>query len=178
MNTSTFLQKTGATQILRVRQLMSSYPYCMKVIWPKNEAFYSLCYTRGESEIAHPVVRECNGLILEAKTNNVICYSIDVPDELSVSDAARIGKQKGWNIARVIPDGSLIKLYKYDGVWRTGTTKVPDANDANWYGPNFHVMFMECVNKLCPDLLDKLDSGFTYSWLMCHPQNRIVDSNT
>ena len=78
-------------------------------------------------------------------------------------------------------DGTMINVFynKYDTSnpgWKIATRSIMDAK-TNFYHHNksksFHDMFYECLHHAQFDL-DTLDKRFSYSFVMQHPQNRIV----
>jgi len=84
-------------------------------------------YHQKDSPDAHPVVRECRGIILdEANDWRVVCRAFDRFFNYGEGHAADID----WSTARVQEklDGSLCVMYHYAGKWHVATSGSPDAS--------------------------------------------------
>lgn len=84
-------------------------------------------YHQKDSPSAHPVVRECRGIILdEANDWKVVCRAFDRFFNHGEGHAAEID----WASARVQEklDGSLCVMYHYAGEWHVATSGSPDAS--------------------------------------------------
>lgn len=154
------------------RELISKKPYCVKVTEKGNLVCFK--YSQIDSDFHNPIVRECRGIILEKDTWNVVAYAFNKFGNYGESYADEID----WPSARVGEkvDGSLIKIYFYDGEWRVGTNSTIDANDAELSSPPYH-NFMELFNvaaDICGLNYDKLDPHFTYIFELRSPYNRVV----
>jgi hypothetical protein len=118
---------------------------------------------------------QCNGVILERSTNEVICMCQPKMRELaSHADAIELVKQNYNNNIRLeyCEDGTIIRLYNYNNTWYTATTKCIDANTSFWSSKkNFDTMFWEIFDS---SLLPTLDKDFTYVFVLLHKENRIV----
>lgn len=139
-----------------------------------------LNYNQVNSPKTHPVVMECRGLILEYKDSEfkVVCRPFkrffnhgEAPDTLTDFD---------FNRAEVMekPDGSLIKIYSYNGKWEIATRGTAYAESENYTGGVFREMVLnafslaeESLNK-CAD--DYLTRECTHLYEFTSPDNRIV----
>lgn len=174
-----FLERNNLTYPHDINSELNKAPYFITARWNNNKV-YCLNYTPGKSRVNDVLVREANGIILTQRENKIVCYGIDVFEEMGIELNSDIMKKIETNIAKVheIPDGSFIKLYYFDNKWILATTKIADAKDAYWYGcPNFHDMFMEILHDKYPGLLNDLNKQYTYVFLMQHPHNRIVNDS-
>ena len=109
---------------------------------------------------------ECNGIIMEKNTNNIVC--VPQPKLLPFSSNLVNGKMR----LEYCEDATRISLYSYKNVWYTATTKCIDAKFSFWSSEKtFDEMFWETFDK---SFLDILDSEFTYTFLLVHKENRIV----
>ena len=113
------------------------------------------------------ILKQYRGIILEKNTNKPVCYTFDkmsrhFPDEWDLKDC-KIMKSY---------DGSQIKLFYYDNKWVVSTTRRIDA-DKSYYFSN--KSFMEMWKDASKQLdLNKLNTDCCYSFLMAHPDNRVV----
>ena len=146
-------------------------------------------------DINDPIVRSCRGVVIENETNRVICY----PPEKSVSLAQVFGndddstpivlntdgqggvgdntdKQSIVPIIGVRPhisnpelpnqyvyaesyiDGTMVNMFYHQGEWKISTRSNIGANNNYYSKRSFRELFKE----------------FTYSWVLCHPENQIV----
>jgi hypothetical protein len=111
--------------------------------------------------------RECNGLVFEKGTNRLIVANqnkmIDIDDNIVVNENMRV---------EYCEDGTIIRLYHYNGKWNTATTKCIDARDSFWSSnKTFDEMFWELFDM---ELLEKLNKNSTYIFVLLHPENNIV----
>ena len=118
---------------------------------------------------------QCNGLIFERSTNELVCICQPKINELSChADAINLVKQNYNSNIRLeyCEDGTIIRLYNYNNKWYTATTKCIDANNSFWSSKkNFDTMFWEIFDSA---LLPTLDKNFTYFFVLLHKENRIV----
>lgn len=154
------------------RELISEKPYCIKVT--EKEDLVCFKYSQIDSDFNEPLVRECRGIILEKDTWNVVCYPFKKFFNYGESYADEID----WKSAKVTSkeDGSLIKVYFYNGEWRVGTNSTIDAEDAVLNSPyyrNFRELFDVAANN-CKFDFDRLDPNYTYLMELCSRYNTIV----
>jgi len=118
---------------------------------------------------------QCNGLIFERSTNEIVCICQPKITELEChTDAINLVKQNYDSNIRLeyCEDGTIIRLYNYNNTWYTATTKCIDANNSFWSSKkNFDTMFWEIFDST---LLPTLDKNFTYFFILLHKENRIV----
>jgi hypothetical protein len=133
-----------------------------------------------------------NGVVLEKGTNNVVAECVDVLyEDLEVEKLNELlvkgyreketndeGEQvysDDTNEYRVeyAEDGTMIRLYNYNGEWHTATTKCIDARNSYWVTDkySFDEMFYDAVER---DVIQKLDKSLTYCFVLKHPLNRLV----
>lgn len=118
---------------------------------------------------------QCNGIIFESSTNNVVCMCQTKIQEISSHSEATELVQSNLNRnirLEYCEDGTIIRLYNYNNVWYTATTRCIDANNSFWTSKkNFDTMFWEIFDS---SLLPTLDKNFTYIFVLLHKENRIV----
>jgi hypothetical protein len=117
---------------------------------------------------------QCNGMILEKNTNKIVCASQNVfseADDLSqlMANLSESGVQYRIEYCE---DGTLIRLYHYNGSWHTSTNRCIDGKDSFWTSQKtFDALFWELFNRAS---LDSLDQNYTYLFILLHSENRIV----
>ena len=127
-----------------------------------------------EADFSDLIVCEARGIIIDLHALKVVCWPFDKFFNVQERYAAKID----WSTARVLEkvDGSLIKLYWYDGEWRYATSSTCDVEDAiiSWHvGYTFKDVLVKAINY--GDIpLDKLDKDYTYMFELVSPMTQIV----
>lgn len=153
-------------------ELLSSPPYSLSIKRKDTRILFK--YSQIDSDFSLEIVREARGLILEDKTWNVVCY----PFKKIFNYGEAYADEIDWKSAKVTSkeDGSLIKVYFYNGEWRVGTNSTIDAEDAVLNSPyyrNFRELFDVAANN-CKFDFDRLDPNYTYLMELCSCHNTIV----
>jgi hypothetical protein len=115
------------------------------------------------------LVHQYRGVIVEKGTNRPLCYTFNkmsrhLPDEWELSDC-RVTESC---------DGSQIKVFYYakEGYWVVSTTRRIDASRSYFFSnKSFMEMFQESSQNLN---WDRLNKDCCYSFVMAHPDNRVV----
>lgn len=127
-----------------------------------------------ESILYKQLQLECNGLIFEKDTNKIVCMAQNKFN--IVKNSSALPTLTGSEKFRIeyCEDGTVIRLYNYNGKWYTSTSKCIDARKSFWSSnKTFHDMFFEIFNE-SGNNIDELDVSFTYSFILIHKDNRIV----
>ena len=153
-------------------ELLSSPPYFLSI--KRKDTLILFKYSQIDSDFSLEIVKEARGLILEDKTWNIVCYPFKKFFNYGESYADEID----WETAKVTSkeDGSLIKIYNYNGEWRVGTNSTIDAEDAVLNSPyyrNFRELFDVAADNCGLDF-DKLNPNYTYLMELCSRHNTIV----
>ncbi len=137
-----------------------------------------LNYSQIESPKTHPVVRECRGAIM-SKSGEVICRPFDRFYNLGEAPET----QKHLDINRTIAveklDGSLIKLYHWNGSWELATRgSAFGENEVFDHGITFRQLALQAFGlteeefqRTCSD---SLQENVTYLFELTSPLNRVV----
>ena len=131
-------------------------------------------YNQFNSDFSNNVVRESRGIILEKGTWNIVAHPFDKFFNHGEAYAYNLMLNDSHVMEKA--DGSIIKVYFYDGEWRVATNGTIDANDAaNMDGISFAKIFFDVVSK---EDFDKVTADFspnlTYIFELIHPSNQIV----
>lgn len=153
-------------------ELLSSPPYSLSIKRKDTRILFK--YSQIYSDFSLEIVREARGLILEDKTWNVVCY----PFKKFFNYGEAYADEIDWKSAKVTSkeDGSLIKVYFYNGEWKVGTNSTIDAEDATLNSP-YYKNFMELFDVAadnCKFDFDKLNPNYTYLMELCSCHNTIV----
>ena len=136
----------------------------------KHLGLYILKYT-DKKDFSDPRKKFCRGLILEAGTGMPIC----VPPEKSMNFPhflQLIGEDE-WKDVRIeaFPDGTMINVFNYDEKWHISTRSKIGAQCRFFGNKYFNEMFDEAKGVIDYQLLNP---ELTYSFVLRHPDNRIV----
>lgn len=153
-------------------ELLTSPPYSLSIKRKDTRILFK--YSQIDSDFSLEIVREARGLILEDKTWNIVCY----PFKKFFNYGEAYADEIDWESARIFEkvDGSLIKVYYYNGKWRFGTNSTIDANDAELSAPPYET-FMELFDvaaDVCGLDYDRLDPHYTYIFELRSPYNKVV----
>lgn len=157
-----------------IKYLLTNEPYNLIIKEDKdNESLYMVTYDKKKSNMKNDIVKECRGLILEKNTNKIICYTFNKSLDIDPCNL-ECPSELDWKntIIEKSVDGTQIRLYYYNDKWNYSTTRCIDANKARWYNKrSFYEMFKDVDNLIN---YDKLDKNSCYSFVLKHPDNRIV----
>ena len=122
-----------------------------------------------------PLIRSCRGVIVQEEPLKVLAYTFSKPRD------GRTSLAKGdvnlditqFNVEELI-DGSFIKLFYHNSMWNVSTHRCINSKKAifNNY-KSFYDMWMEAKTNSGLNY-DDLSTSNTYSFVLCHPENRIV----
>lgn len=153
--------------------------------YKSNDDLYLISSEHSESSNNDHVLTEfemqCNGLILEKKTNKLVCANNNIMFNLKTFDDVHAllnkctieGKKTRLEYCE---DGTIVRLYNYKDTWYTATNKCIDAKNSFWCSDkSFDTMFWEVFDK---NMLNNLDKNFTYVFILLHKENRIVVRHT
>jgi len=129
---------------------------------------YLIKYNKNISDMSDEEVRCCRGLILEKGSNKLLC----VPPFKSIKfeDFSNIIPKLSDTIYEEFIDGTMINLHWYKE-WVISTRSRQGA-DCNWFSnKTFSELFSESSSNLNCENLDK---NFCYTFVLQHPDNRIV----
>lgn len=124
--------------------------------------------------ILSPLQMECNGLIFEKDTNNIVCMAQNKFTDIDDDEIQDLLLVNSIHRTEYCEDGTVIRLYHYRGKWFTATTRCIDARKSHWSSDKtFDEMFWEIFNNPENNTPD-LDPSYTYSFIIVHKENRIV----
>ena len=154
------------------RELLAAKPYCIKIVEDGNLVLFK--YSQVDSDFFNPIVKECRGIILEKDTWEVVAYAFNKFGNFGEAYADKIDWESA--VVETKEDGSLIKVYFYDGEWRVGTNGTIFAENAELNsGPykNFRQLFDAAAEKCGLDF-SRLNRYYTYNFELCSEFNVIV----
>lgn len=151
-----------------------------------------LNYNQIGSPKTHPVVMECRGLILEMGSLRVVSRGFDRFFNYGEAPEFSSFKFEDAEVCEKI-DGSLIKVYNYDGTWHISTRGTAFAeSECNGFGLTFRDLVLRAMPEAVrfrgdgePFFITKdeafqdscnfwMDSDWTYIFEFTSAENRIV----
>lgn len=137
-----------------------------------------------DADFSNTLIRQANGIILEKNTNKLLHYSFPkcyegLEDDFLEKTIKNEIENSDDFVIELYFDGSMIKLYYYDGVWNVSTSKHLLAKENKWTSKkSFDILFKEAIEVTYSteyeDFLDKLDKNYCYTFLLQHPENHMI----
>jgi hypothetical protein len=129
-----------------------------------------------KTNVLNTLQRQCNGLIFEKNTNKLVaaCQNkiTNIEDKNEMKELIDNIKNEKHIRMEYCEDGTIMRLYNYNGEWYTATTRCINGSDSYWSSnKTFDDMFWETFNR---KNIDKLDENKTYIFILLHTENRIV----
>lgn len=124
-------------------------------------------------DFANPLVQESRGIIIDYTVPRVVCWPFRKFGNWQESYADEID----WSTARVQEkvDGSIIKLYMYQGAWHWATNGMIDAADADcMYSSKNFLEVIKSASNYGKIEFDKLDRDYTYIFELVSPDTKVV----
>ncbi len=148
-------------------------PYSITI--KRKDNFIIFNYSQIDSDFYNPIVKECRGIILENSTYKPVCVPFFKFHNYGEIYADIID----WNTARIQEkvDGSLIKLWNYNGEWKVSTSGTIDAHDAELQSDVKYKTYFELFQVAAKNSnldISKLNKNCTYMFELVSPYNRVV----
>ena len=124
---------------------------------------YLVKYDKTKSVMENEDVMKCRGIILEKDTNKLVC--------VSPQKSININKNSEGVVIEEFYDGTMINMFRHNDVNYVSTRSCLGAHNKYRSIKTFNTMFSECIDF---EIFDKLDGDYCYSFLLQHPDNRIV----
>lgn len=166
----TFLQQNNILNFDQLKTFLENDPYKLKIKVDNKYPTLCIIILNNESNINEPVVRFCNGIILEKESLKIICYTFN-----KCMDENKIDEELFTNNLYIEPsyEGTLIRVFHYNNEWFYTTKKMINARRAKWISPkSFFDLFQETLPN--PNIDEYLDKTNCYSFILIHHENNIV----
>ena len=115
----------------------------------------------------------CRSVVVN-KDNQIICFSPpkSIPYDHFMNKQS---ESEDEVVAQEFVEGTMVNVFwdKNTGIWEIATRNTVGALSCFYNKKTFRDMFMETANS-CGLILDDLDTTYCYSFVMQHPDNRIV----
>lgn len=136
-----------------------------------EKGLYLVKYDKLKSDMSDEDVQKCRGLIMSIEDNTLVC----VPPfkSLKLNDFSNIAPDTSKIIYEDFLDGTMINIFNWKDEWLISTRSKIGA-DCRWFSKK---TFLELFNDSSEDLdYEKLDKNCCYTFVLQHPDNRIVKS--
>jgi len=164
-----FVNINNITSFEVLKKTVEAEPYFLKVKEDNKCPELALIHSQNNSDFTLPIVRICNGLIIEKNNLKIVCFTFEkLKDDTTPVD------EVNYNDCYIedATEGSLVRLFFYNNTWQLSTKKCLCASSSKWISnKNFQELFMESTSA---ELLTKLNPNNCYSFIMCHPENNII----
>lgn len=122
---------------------------------------------------AIPSVRHIRGSIIDVDKEKLIVQSFPFPEEFEINEIENFNSNifDGNHYFSIGKEGTIIRLFYYNGEWQLSTHRRIDGKKSRWAGPSFGSIFNEVWN---PENYNLLNKDYVYILLIQHPENRIV----
>ena len=153
---------------------LAAAPYYLKISYDDKLVMFK--YNQISSDFSLPIVREARGIIFDWSTWTCVCRAFDKFGNYGESYVPDID----WSTAFVSEkiDGSLMKVYWYDGEWRVatnGTINAFNAEVGDAAGHTFGGLFnMALCNDGQRSFFQKLDTNKCYMFELVSPYTKVV----
>ena len=164
-----FIANNNITSYEVLKSQLEASPYNLKLKEDDAIAKLALIHSQDTSDFTSLIVKSCNGLVIEKETLKVVCYTFDKFND-SVEPVSEVD-YANCSIQDAI-EGTLLRVYFYDGAWRISTKKCLCAGKSRWVSEkNFQDLFIECHGIR---LFEHLNKDWCYSFIMAHPENNVL----
>lgn len=156
------------------RELLKKPPFNLIINeYPDGRVIFK--YIQFASDFTKELVRESRGIILQKDTWDVVCLPFSKFFNFGEPNAYDLNITKSSILEKT--DGSIIKVYNYNGKWRVATNGTIEADDATSHDnrTTFKDLFFDVIS---PDRFKELTSHLfeynTYLFELIHPVSRVV----
>jgi hypothetical protein len=173
MEIKRLIKENQINDYVNLKLILESSEFNLKIKEDTDFPTLFLIHTQDTSNFNVKLVNECNGLIMDKNTLEIVCYSFDkCSDSTTIFDASVIIDFDDLYIEKSL-EGTLIRLYYYNNKWNLSTKKCIDASKSKWLSEkNFTQLFNECIQNY--NIMDNLNTSYCYSFIITHPENNII----
>ncbi len=188
MNIKSLYSDKNIIDYEQVKNLLISEPYKISVKYD-NDLYRLYSNKLFDERAEYDIFRECSGIIFDRKeVDKIVCYCMNNSEEIKIIDNNDINETiknikfiniTDWDKIKIykLYDGSMVRLYYHNDKWNVATTKCIDASKAKWgSSKSFYELFTECIHDI--NIYEHLDKNKCYSFIILHPENKIVVEHT
>lgn len=171
MEIKRLIKENQIVDYINLKLILESADFNLKIKEDADFPTLFLIHTQDTSNFNIKLVNECNGLIMDKNTLEIVCYTFDkCADNEPIIDFDNLYVEKSI-------EGTLIRLFYYNDKWNLSTKKCIDASKSKWLSEkNFTQLFNECLQNY--NIMGNLNTSYCYSFIITHPENNIVVNYT
>ncbi len=167
-----------------IKEILINEPYNFSI--KETDKLYMVSFT-DLSDYTDNLTREANGVILDKENNNVVhfsfnkCYdgiknkNTEIIDCKYLKDFYSNEVNEENIVIEEYNEGSLIKVYYFEDRWNISTSRTLEADKTYWTSKkSFEELFNESVDE---EFYDYLDKDYCYTYLLIHPEIKMVVDN-
>ena len=159
------------------KDVLHNAPYHLRYSTDNHRPHLFMIHPTDLSDKSEELVRECNGIILNCNTFEIVAYGMRTLNDYEQSvDNMNLEELEKYNIEEA-EDGTVLKVFYHDVEWIVSTNRRIDASRVRWSSrKSFKQMLCEALSTTNPDELFEKDlkKDLTYSFILLHPDNRLV----
>ena len=167
----------GNTKFVDLKEIFDP----IKVTIKDHNNLYMLSF-EDDANFENKVVRQCNGTIFEKDTNILVHFSFEKCYDGYSGDKDSYNYDNIGENYTIEPffEGSTIRIFYYEEEWKMGTSRRIEADTSYWTSQkSFKELFIEGIKSTYNDInfkdyLETLDKNNCYTYLLQHPENRML----
>jgi len=128
-----------------------------------NLNLYLLKYDKRKADLENADVRRCRGLVFDRTSHKIVGACPEKSDLIGDTDTRQLTYEEFY-------DGTNINVFFHNDNWHISTRSSIGAGTSFISEKTFREMFFEALDFD----LNKLEKSFCYSFVLLHPENRIV----
>lgn len=141
------------------------------LIVKEYDNLYLVKYEKNKSNMEHEDVRKCRGIILEKDTNRLVCVPPPKSVDTNYYHQKYMNNESNDVVIEEFYDGTMINVFRHNNTNYISTRSCLGAHCKYLSIKTFNTLFSECIDF---SVFDKLKEGHSYSFLLQHPDNKIV----
>ena len=175
MDLLNFIKNNNIKTYENLKTVLENEPFYLKFKEDNEIPNLFLIHPQEKSDFTNIITRQCNGIIMEKNTLNIVCYSFEkcIDNENALDNRMNT---EYMNLEFAL-EGTLVRLYFYNNNWFLATKKCINASKSKWLSnKNFLELFIECLSSInsLEKLQEKLNTEYCYTFILLHPENNIV----
>jgi hypothetical protein len=174
MELITYIQNNNITNFEILKTQLESSPFNLKIKEDNDYPDLFLICNQDSSDFSLKIVCECNGIILNKNTLAVQCYTFDKCSDGNIENTNLDFNELYLEYAI---EGTLLRLFYYNDNWIMSTKKCIDAKKSRWVSTkNYYELVKDFIDL--DNLYSTLNKNYCYSFILIHPDNKIVVNYT
>jgi hypothetical protein len=161
------------------KQHLHKPPYYLRYSLDKQRPDLFMIYITDYSNRDEDLVQECNGIIVDSRDYSIVAYGMNrMLDKTKDYHSGQFRLPEGEDYRyEEAEDGAVLSVFQYEGSWVVSTKRNIDAKNVRWSSQkNFYQLLGEAFPNNDPQTCFQKDlqSGYTYSFILLHPENHLV----